>query len=98
LPIARRAACFLKGSAAIVGVAVLETLASLAYSDETKMNVVGPKKGYSPQLGTLVSMMAFMRAQVLSSVKGMSVKDLDFLFDEKANRIGAMLLHLVEKF
>jgi hypothetical protein len=64
------------------------------------MNIVGPKKGYSPQIGTLVSMMAFMRAQVLSSVKGMSVKDLDFLLDEKANRIGAMLLHLVavEKF
>jgi len=45
-------------------------------------------------------MMAFMRWQVLNSVKGMSTKDLDFLLDEKANRIGALLLHLVavEKF
>jgi hypothetical protein len=44
--------------------------------------------------------MAFMRAQVLNSVKGMSQKDLDFLLDDKANRIGALLMHLaaVEKF
>jgi hypothetical protein len=61
---------------------------------------VGPRKGYSPQIGTLVSMMTFMRWQVLNSVKGMSTKDLDFLLDEKANRIGALLLHLaaVESF
>ena len=44
--------------------------------------------------------MAFMRWQVLNSVKGMSQKDLDFLLDDKANRIGALLMHLaaVEKF
>jgi hypothetical protein len=92
---------FLKAPAAIVGAAAaMEALTSPAYSDEAEVNIVGPKKGYAPQIGTLVSMMAFMRAQVLGSVKGMSVKDLDFLLDEKANRIGAMLLHLVavEKF
>jgi Protein of unknown function (DUF664) len=45
-------------------------------------------------------MMAFMREQVLSSVKGMSQQDLDFLLDAKANRIGALLMHLaaVEAF
>jgi len=42
----------------------------------------------------------FMRDQVLHSVKGMSQADLDFLLDNKANAIGALLLHLaaVEKF
>lgn len=41
-----------------------------------------------------------MRWQVLASVKRMTQKDLDFLLDDKANRIGALLLHLaaVEKF
>ena len=45
-------------------------------------------------------MMAFMRWQVLNSVKGMSQQDLDFLLDAKANRIGALLNHLaaVETF
>jgi|ERR1700730_13794193 hypothetical protein len=69
-------------------------------AEETDIWVLGPRKGYSPQIGTLVSMMTFMRWQVLNSVKGMSTKDLDFLMDEKANRIGALLLHLaaVESF
>lgn len=92
---------FLKASATLTaGIAGLSLFAEPSYSEEAEQFIVGPKKGYSPQIGTLVSMMAFMRWQVLSSVKGMSTKDLDFLLDEKANRIGALLLHLVavEKF
>jgi len=92
---------FLKASATLTaGIAGCGLLAEATYSEEAELFIVGPKKGYSPQIGTLVSMMAFMRWQVLSSVKGMSTKDLDFLLDEKANRIGALLLHLVavEKF
>jgi hypothetical protein len=40
-------------------------------------------------------MMAFMRKQVIVSTKGLSPENLDFLLDDKANRIGALLLHLV---
>jgi hypothetical protein len=43
-----------------------------SYSEDAELFVVGPKKGYSPQIGTLVSQMAFMRRQVLHSVNGMS--------------------------
>ena len=63
-------------------------------SEETDINIIGPKKGYSPQIGTLVSMMTWMRHAVLTSVKGMSQKDLDFLIDDKANTIGSLLMHL----
>jgi hypothetical protein len=92
---------FLKASAALPAcLAGFSLSTAAAFSDEAEMFVVGPKKGYSAQIGTLVSMMGFMRWQVLNSVKGMSQKDLDFLLDDKANRIGALLLHLVavEKF
>jgi len=92
---------FLKTIPAITtGIAGIALTEPTAYSEEAEMFIVGPKKGYSPQIGTMVSQMAFMRWQVLSSVKGMSQKDLDFLLDDKANRIGAMLLHLaaVEQF
>lgn len=92
---------FLKTSAALgAGLAGMGFLPEPSYSEEAEMFIVGPKKGYSPQIGTLISQMAFMRWQVLNSVKGMSQKDLDFLLDDKANRIGALLLHLaaVEKF
>ncbi|MGB9436169.1 MAG: DUF664 domain-containing protein [Candidatus Acidiferrum sp.] len=92
---------FLKGSATLTaGIAGIGLMAERSYSGEGDLFIVGPKKGYTPQIGTLVSQMAFMRWQVLNSVKGMSQKDLDFLLDEKANRIGALLMHLaaVEKF
>jgi uncharacterized damage-inducible protein DinB len=56
--------------------------------------VIGPQPGYSREVGTLVSMLAFTRMQVLHNVKGMSQQDLDFLLDGKANTIGALLLHL----
>jgi hypothetical protein len=65
-----------------------------AKSDDSDLNVIGPKKGYSPQIGTLVSMMTWMRYVMLRSVKGMTQKDLDFLLDDKANTIGALLMHL----
>lgn len=58
------------------------------------VNIIGPKEGYSPQIGTLVSMMAWLRPQVIGSVKGLTREQLDFLLDEKANTIGALLNHL----
>ena len=58
------------------------------------LNIVGPKEGFTPQIGTLVSMMNWMRNTILSPVRGMSTKDLDYLVDENANTIGAMLWHL----
>ena len=57
-------------------------------------NFIGPKKGYTPQIGTLVSMMNWMRMVILAPVRGMSASDLDYLVDDNANSIGAMLMHL----
>jgi len=56
--------------------------------------IIGPQPGFTPEIGTLTSMLAFTRTQVLDNVKGLSQQDLDFLLDDKANSIGAMLLHL----
>ena len=58
------------------------------------MYLIGPREGYSPQVGTLLSTMTMMRAWLIDSVKGLSVEELDFQLDEKSNSIGAMLLHL----
>src|SRR5258708_38983551 len=85
---------FLKTSAALAaGFSGLPLRAQPPDSEEPN-TIVGPRKGYSPEIGTLTAMMAFMRSQVLRSVKGMSQQDLDFLLDSKANRIGALLMHL----
>lgn len=58
------------------------------------VNIIGPKEGFSPQVGTLASMMDWMRMAVLSSIPKLSVKQLDYLHDPKANSIGSLLLHL----
>lgn len=86
---------FFMTAAAVTTAASGLTLVSIpAVSEETDLNIIGPKKGYSPQIGTLVSMMTWMRSTMLHSVKGMSQKDLDFLFDSNSNTIGSLLMHL----
>jgi hypothetical protein len=57
---------------------------------EESNTIVGPRKGYTPEIGTLTSMMGFMRWQVFASAKGLTQNDLDFLLDDKTNTIGAM--------
>jgi len=85
---------FLKTAALTTAASGLVLMPQAAFSEDADVNILGPKKGYSPQIGTLVSMMTWMRMVVLGSVKGMSQKDLDFLFDPNANTIGALLMHL----
>ena len=65
-------------------------------ADPTEINLLGPRPGYSPQIGSLVSMLTWMREAngVLSATKGISQADLDVLFDKDANSIGALMLHL----
>jgi Protein of unknown function (DUF664) len=85
---------FLKGG---VGMAIgLSSLAALPASSVAADNawIVGPQPGFTPEIGTLTSMLAFTREQVVHNVQGLSQQDLDFLLDAKANTIGALLLHL----
>jgi Protein of unknown function (DUF664) len=85
---------FLKGT---VGMAVgLSTLTTFSVTDAAAENawIVGPQPGFTPEIGTLASMLAFTREQVVYNVNGLSQQDLDFLLDAKANTIGALLLHL----
>ena len=87
---------FLKLSAALTATAAGLTSfpgSEVAAQDDNAW-IIGPKPGFSPEIGTLVSMMAFTRMQVMHNTKGMSQQDLDFLIDGKANTIGALLLHL----
>ncbi|WP_075350362.1 DinB family protein [Algoriphagus marinus] len=96
-PTNRRA--FLKqGIAVSAGIAGISQIAKAAstnpdFASEDLM-FIGPRKGYSPQIGALVSMMAYMRQTIIDTVKNLSVEDLDYLFDENANSIGAMIMHL----
>jgi len=61
---------------------------------EQGVNILGPREPFSPHIGTLVSMLNWMRPVVLQSVQGLTLAQLDYLHDAKANTIGALLLHL----
>ena len=63
------------------------------YGDDNP-NIIGPAEGYSPQIGTLVSMLNWIRVSVERAVKNLKTEELDFLIDPKGNSIGAMLMHL----
>jgi len=86
---------FLKAGAALAaGLSGLALAPKPAAAQDDQSLMIGPKPGFTPEIGTLTSMLAFTRMQVLHNVKGMSQADLDFLIDAKANTIGALLLHL----
>ena len=90
---------FIKSTAAITtGLTGLAWFPQMSWANDELpaegIHIIGPKEGFSPQIGTLVSMMNWMRNTVLHSVTGLKTEDLDYLHDAKSNTIGAMLLHL----
>jgi hypothetical protein len=56
--------------------------------------LITPEAGYSPQIGVLVSTMQRCRETTIVFVQDLSIAQLDYLFDENDNSIGALLLHL----
>jgi uncharacterized damage-inducible protein DinB len=57
-------------------------------------NIIKSPKGYSTQIGNIVSMMEDLKRRVTNSVANLNQKETDFLLDQDANRIGALILHL----
>jgi uncharacterized damage-inducible protein DinB len=82
----------MKTMAAASAASVLPEMAVAAPVDG--VNILGPKPGYSPQVGTLVSMLTWIQPAVTRPVQGITQANLDYLFDANANSIGALLLHL----
>ena len=62
--------------------------------------IIEPEKGFSPQVGVIVSMLNDLSRRVERTVKDLGVDEIDFLLDEKANSIGTLIMHLAstEKF
>lgn len=81
-------------TAGVAGTALLPLTGLTMYNADENLNIIGPKQGFSPQIGTLVSMMTWMRTAIMYPVQNLTVNQLDYLHDEKANTIGALLLHL----
>lgn len=52
------------------------------------------KEGYTPQIGVLVMMLEDLRSRVTYNVEKLTQEETDFLIDEDANRMGAIIFHL----
>src|SRR5690554_4274725 len=62
--------------------------------DLERSYLVSDVEGFSPQIGRLVSMMNYARLTTLDTVKGLSIKQIDYIHDSDSNSIGALLMHL----
>ncbi len=88
---------FIKSSTLLtagLAAAPLLNLAGATSKADESLYMIGPRKGYSPAVGTLLSTMTMMRTWVIDNVKDLTMEELDFQLDDKSNSIGAMLLHL----
>lgn len=65
-----------------------------AIIDSDKILLVTDIPGYTPQISRLICMMNYARYVTLHSIKGLTVRELDFLLDNESNSIGALLLHI----
>ena len=55
---------------------------------------IEPVEGYSPQIGIMVDMLEEIKDRISKSVHDLDQADTDYEFDNKANSIGAMIMHL----
>jgi len=54
-----------------------------------------PEPVYSPQIGIMVNMLEDLKDRISDQVRNLNQEQTDFLFDDQANSIGAMVMHLV---
>ncbi len=74
-------------------------LTSIIFISMFSMTTLGqrtitPADGYTTQIGNIVSMLEDLKDRVTNSVSSLTIEETDFLLDENANRIGAMIFHL----
>jgi uncharacterized damage-inducible protein DinB len=76
------------------GLSGFQTAESYPLPTGDDLYVIGPIAGFSPQIGTLVSMLNYNRQTIINTVKSLTIEQLDYLHDPNANTIGALILHL----
>ncbi len=66
-------------------------LFSVVATSAQKLNT---NKKYSPNIGLMVNMLEDLRGRINRSIKSLNDEGTDYLLDENANRIGAIIMHL----
>lgn len=78
-----------------IAISALFLIQAQAFSQQ-----IEPPKGYSHDIGNMVAMLDDIKGRIHRITMNMSQEQVDFLLDDQANRIGAMIMHLAatEKF
>lgn len=84
------------GLSAVAGSLFLpgQGIANPAKTIDGNINHIGPMPGYTPQIGTLISMLDWISDSVIRATKQLTVRELDHLHDKDSNSIGALMLHV----
>ena len=61
---------------------------------DDNINHIGPKDGFTPQIGTLISMLDWISNSVIGVTKNLSIEQLDYLHDKDSNTIGSLMMHI----
>ncbi|MCE7994584.1 MAG: DUF664 domain-containing protein [Roseivirga sp.] len=61
---------------------------------DTSSYYIGPLKGYSQQVGTIITMLNNLSDRVERVVASLDERETDWLLDDNANSIGALIMHL----
>lgn len=61
---------------------------------DNNINHIGPKEGFTPQIGTLLSMLDWVSDSVIKYNSKITVEQLDYLHDKDSNTIGSLMMHL----
>ncbi|WP_080239831.1 mycothiol transferase [Spirosoma rigui] len=63
-------------------------------TDKPNINHIGPQAGFTPQIGTLLSMLDWVTNSVIAYHSKLTVEQLDYLHDKDSNTIGSLMMHL----
>jgi hypothetical protein len=72
----------------------ISLLIEAQHIEKDSSSLIGPIKGFTPQIGTLVTMLNNLSGRVEQAVELLNEEELDHLMDEKANTIGGLIMHL----
>lgn len=68
--------------------------ANTYFPKTNNINHIGPIEGYTPQIGTLLSMLEWISNSVIIATTGLSIEQLDYIHDKDSNSIGALMMHV----
>lgn len=66
----------------------------LSFSLVNAQYEIKPVKGYTPQIGIMVNMLEDLKNRITELTHDLDQAETDYLFDDKANSIGSMIMHL----